>query len=173
MKAAYADPPYFGLAAKFYGDRHPDAADYDRIETHAALIERLGEYDAWALSLHSPSLKHILPLCPEDVRVGAWVKPMCSFKPGVNPGYSWEPVIFRGGRKRARDEMTVRDYVSANMAIGQELRGSKPNRFAYWIFDLLGLAADDDFHDLFPGSGAIGRVWDAWRRQTALLGGAA
>src|SRR5688572_25422869 len=26
MKFAYADPPYYGLAAKFYGHLHPDAA---------------------------------------------------------------------------------------------------------------------------------------------------
>lgn len=29
MKAAYADPPYLGMAEKFYGDLHPEAAKYD------------------------------------------------------------------------------------------------------------------------------------------------
>ena len=34
MKFAYADPPYLGLAKKFYKDLHPDAADYDKKEKH-------------------------------------------------------------------------------------------------------------------------------------------
>ena len=41
MRFAYADPPYLGLAKAFYGDRHADAADYDRPETHQALINRM------------------------------------------------------------------------------------------------------------------------------------
>ena len=64
VKFAYADPPYYGLASKFYGKLHKDAADYDRIETHAALITRLSlEYpDGWAMSLQSKALAAILPL---------------------------------------------------------------------------------------------------------------
>jgi hypothetical protein len=107
MRFAYADPPYFGYAEKFYGDRHPEAAAYDKIETHAALIVRLSEEfpDGWALSMTSGNLKDILPLCPADARVAAWVKPFCSFKPNVNPAYAWEPVVFRGGAQgpRGRD----------------------------------------------------------------------
>jgi hypothetical protein len=72
VRIAYADPPYFGLAS-YYAKLHPNAADYDRIETHAALIDSLADYDGWALSLHSPSLKHILPLCPATARVMALV----------------------------------------------------------------------------------------------------
>ena len=30
MKFAYADPPYLGLAKRFYGDIHPEAAEYDK-----------------------------------------------------------------------------------------------------------------------------------------------
>lgn len=164
VKAAYADPPYFGLSAQFYGELHPDAADYDLIETHAALIERLSkEYDAWALSLHSPSLKHILPLCPEDCRVAAWVKPFASFKPGVNPGYAWEPVIFRGARaKRDRAEATVRDFVACNIALKKGLGGAKPAGFCRWVFELLGLQAGDTLDDLFPGTGVVGREWQKY-----------
>lgn len=165
MKAAYADPPYFGLAAQFYGERHPDAADYDRLETHAALIERLNdEYDAWAMSLHSPSLKDILPLCPRDCRVAAWVKPFASFKPGVNPGYAWEPVIFLGARaKRDRAESTVRDFCAVNIALKKGLGGAKPSGFCRWIFELLGLQAGDTLDDLFPGTGVVGREWQKYR----------
>ena len=60
---------------------------------HALLIAHLETFDAWALSCSSPSLPRILPLCPEDIRVMAWVKPFASFKKDVNPAYAWEPVI--------------------------------------------------------------------------------
>jgi hypothetical protein len=48
MMFAYADPPYLGLAASFYGDRHPEAADYDRPEMHATLplFAEMGVADA-------------------------------------------------------------------------------------------------------------------------------
>jgi hypothetical protein len=107
MRFAYADPPYMGQAKKHYS-HDPNCAEVD----HAALIERLNAYDGWALSLSTPSLKHILPLCPDDCRVMAWVKPFCAFKVNVNPAYAWEPVIVRGGRKRTRHQETVRDWVS-------------------------------------------------------------
>jgi hypothetical protein len=162
---AYADPPYLGCGAKHYGDRHPDAAAYDRVEAHEALIGRLcGEFEAWALSLHSPSLRAILPLCPADVRVGAWVKPFASFKANVNPGYCWEPVIFRGGRRLGRDVPTVRDYVSVPITLRKGCPGAKPPEFCWWIFDFLGAGPDDEFHDLFPGSGAVGLAWEEYRR---------
>ena len=170
MRVAYADPPYLGLAAAFYGDDHAEAAVYDTLEGHAALIERLvSDFpEGWAMSLHSPSLRAILPLCPPDVRVAAWVKPFTSFKPGVNPAYAWEPVIFTGGRKRAREEVTVRDWCPASSALRRGFRGAKPDEFAFWLFALLGLMPDDEFWDLFPGSGAITRAWEQWRGQGAL-----
>jgi hypothetical protein len=171
VKVAYADPPYFGLAKKFYGDRHPDAAAYDRIETHAALIERLSsEYpDGWAMSLHSPALRVILPLCPDDVRVMAWVKPFCSFKPGVPVAYAWEPLIVRGG---ARDGIrpTVRDWCAANITLQRGFPGAKPVEFCCWVFDVLGLKPGDELVDLFPGSGAVGRAWTEWCGQPRLFG---
>ena len=165
MKFAYADPPYLGLAAKFYGKMHPDAESYDTIEEHAALIESLSRNypDGWAYSLHSPALRTILPLCPEDVRVGAWTKPFASFKPGVSVAFAWEPVIFRGGRKRGRDELTVRDYCAVPITLRRGFCGAKPDGFSFWIFDLLGMQPDDEFVDLFPGSGAVTRAWNEWR----------
>lgn len=171
MKFAYADPPYLGCGQKHYGQHHEAAADYDRLETHAALIERLvDEYpDGWALSLHTPSLRAILPLCPEDVRVSAWVKPFASFKPGVNPGYCWEPVIWRGGRKLGRDVPTVQDFVSANITLRKGLSGAKPPAFCHWLFDLLGMQPGDEFHDLFPGTGGVLAAWDARCNQGRLI----
>ena len=169
FRAAYADPPYLGCGAKLYGELHAQAAECDSLDFHRELIERLSsDFDAWALSLHSPSLRDLLPLCPDDVRVAAWVKPFCSYKPGVNPAYAWEPVIFRGGRKRPRGDDKIRDFISEPVRLGKaRVPGEKPRAFCFWIFDLLGLQPDDDLHDLFPGSGAVSEAWEAWKLKDA------
>ena len=163
MRAAYADPPYIGQAKKHYA-HDPRCAEVD----HVALIEHLNTFDAWALSLSSPTLKTILPMCPDDVRVMAWVKPFCAFKVNVNPAYAWEPVIVRVGRKRTRQQETVRDWVSAVITLRKGLSGVKPQAFCYWLFEVLNLERDDEFHDLFPGSGAVSRAWDEWRARPLL-----
>lgn len=170
MKFAFADPPYLGCGVKHYGAQHEDAADYDKLGAHAALIERLHyEFpEGWALSLHTPSLEDMLRLCrmivgPNQVRVGGWFKPFASFKPNVNPAYCWEPVIWRGGR----DVPTVRDYVEANITLQRGTSGAKPAAFCYWLFELLGAKAGDEFHDLFPGSGAVTRAWKEWSWHNA------
>lgn len=162
MRVAYADPPYIGQARRHYRD-DPRCAEVD----HAELLRRLAGYDAWALSASSPSLKTILPLCPPDARIGAWVKPFSSFKPGVNPAYAWEPVIFVVGRKRGRDLPTVRDYVSANITLKKGCAGAKPAGFCEWLFEVLNLRPDDEFHDMYPGSGAVTAAWQAWRERRA------
>ena len=167
MIIAYADPPYIGQA-HFYKD-HPDyAGEVDHVE----LIERLvGEFpDGWALSCSSPSLRMLLPLCPPDVRVGAWVKPFHAYKRNVRPAYAWEPLLFRGGRNRNHPPppkggvaTTPKDFVSANITLERGLVGVKPDPFCYWMFDLLGLRAGDELVDLFPGSGAVMRAWECWQ----------
>ncbi len=169
MKFAYADPPYLGCGA-YYAKHHPDALTWDDPETHRALIARLcADFpDGWAMSLSSPSLQTILPMCPSDARVMAWVKPFCSFKSNVNPAYAWEPVIVRGGRKRTCWEETVRDYMAAVITLKRTCPGAKPERFCCWIFDVLNMLPDDEFCDLFPGSGAVGRAWNEWRVQPRL-----
>ena len=156
MRFAYADPPYIGCA-HFY----PEKTEVD----HAELIARLCQEfpDGWALSCHTPSLRQLLPLCPEDVRVMAWVKPFAAFKPNVNPAYAWEPVLVRGGRKRTREQETVRDWISAPITLQRGLVGVKPDAFAYWLFDVLGMEREDEFIDLFPGTGAVTRAWLKWR----------
>jgi hypothetical protein len=162
MRIAYVDPPYIGQAKRHYSD-DPNCAEVD----HQELIDRMcADYsDGWALSLSSPTLRIILPMCPEDVRVGAWTKPFCSFKPGVNPAYAWEPVIFRGGRKRGREVDTVRDWISCPITTQKGVHGAKPDAFCFWLFDLMGMEAGDELIDLFPGSGAVGRAWARWRRS--------
>jgi len=160
MRFAYADPPYLGCGAKLYGRDHPAAKDCDDPEWHRRLIERLcDEYpDGWAMSLHTPSLRVLLPMCPPDVRVAAWVKPFCIFKPGVGFAYAWEPVIVRGGRKRTRGQPTVRDWVSANITLRKGLTGAKPAAFAEWLCDALNVQPGDTLDDLFPGTGAVSEI---------------
>lgn len=171
LKFAYADPPYFGMAAKFYGHLHPEAAVYDTIEGHQALIDRLeAEFpDGWAMSLSSTNLKDILPLCPKNARVGAWVKPFGSFKKNVNPAYIWEPVIWCGGRKRGNTVETVRDWCAVSITLKRGFQGAKPMEFCCWIFDLLGMEPGDEFHDLFPGSGSVQKAYEAWRHRAPRL----
>jgi hypothetical protein len=152
MRFAYADPPYIGQAKKRYS-HDPNCGEVD----HRKLVLRLcDEYpDGWALSLSTPTLKEILSYCPSDVRVMAWVKPFCSFKPNVNPAYAWEPVIVRGGRRRTRQQPTVRDWVSANITLKKGLCGAKPEAFCYWLFEVLNVQIGDDLVDLFPGTGIV------------------
>lgn len=155
---AYADPPYLGcckLYDHFHGD---DGGCWDDEQTHAALVDRLvTDYpDGWAMSLSTPSLAIILPMCPSTVRVGAWLKSFASFKPNVNPGYCWEPVIFYGGRQpRSRDELTVRDFIVAPIALRRGLTGAKPVEVCRWILDFLGHQPGDELHDLYPGTASM------------------
>jgi hypothetical protein len=165
MRFAYADPPYYRCAVKFYGD-HPDAAVYDTIEGHQALVSRLVEEfpDGWALSMGSVDLLRLVPhlTIPEDCRVAAWCKTFASFKPNVNPAYTWEPVLFRGGRTGDRTRLTVKDHLAEPITLQKGLTGAKPGAFNAWVLNLLGYEPGDVLVDLFPGTGgmaeAIGRA---------------
>jgi hypothetical protein len=164
MRFAYADPPYIGQAKKHYGQFGGSEVD------HAALIAQLesGYPDGWALSCSSPSLQQILAFCPSDVRIAAWVKPFCIFKPNVNPAYAWEPVIWTGGRARSRQEPTVRDWVSTPITLKRGMPGAKPDAFCFWLFDLLNIRPGDELDDLFPGSRAVSRAFEQWSQQYRL-----
>jgi len=170
MRIAYADPPYLGSAAKHYADKHEDAADFDTLEAHADLIQRLQAFDGWALSMTSGNLRDLLPLCPPDVRVMAWVKPFASFKPNVNPAYAWEPIVVKPARALGRDRDTARDWVSANITLQTGMPGAKPLDFCIWLFEVLGLEAGDEFADLFPGSGAVGDAYRGWIGRPYAIG---
>lgn len=170
MNFAYADPPYMGCC-KLYNHYHPDGLCWDNLDTHEALIGRLvREYpDGWALSLSSPSLRHILPLCPEDVRTAAWAKSFCAFKRGVRPAYAWEPIIFWRGRnpnaghphtppEKGGKQSTPKDFIVEPITLKKGLTGAKPARVCAWILDLLGFRPGDKCFDLFPGTDAMGRA---------------
>lgn len=162
IRVAYADPPYVGQAKKHYGCEEID---------HPALIERLiTEFPAgWALSCTSLSLRELLPLCPTETRVMAWVKPFVWFKPGVNPAYAWEPLLVCGGRKRQRSDSTVLDWVRVPITQRRGLVGAKPEAFCFWLFSVLGLLPGDELVDLFPGTGAVTRAWEQWTSNPLVL----
>ena len=155
MRVAYADPPYPGMA-HFY----PEKTEVDHADLVATLVRDFP--DGWALSTASTTLREVLLVCPEKVRIAAWVKPFASWKRGISPAYAWEPVIFYKGR-RLPDAHKTRDYVAVAITLRKGLTGAKPEAFAIWLFDLLGLRAGDELVDLFPGTGIIGRTWERWQ----------
>lgn len=161
MRFAHADPPYLGCC-KRYDHYHPDGFCWDNPATHHQLVLRLlAEYpDGWALSCSTPSLRHILPLCPDTARVAAWVKPFAVFKRNVRNAYTWEPVILYGGRVSSKDGAPVtRDHLAESITLKRGLTGAKPERFNRWVLDMLGyIDGEDTLDDLYPGTGGMAAV---------------
>lgn len=157
MRFAYFDPPYPGLARKYYG---PDAQEVN----HRILIgtaER--EYpDGWALSTSSSALAEVLALCPPEARVAAWLKGSRR-SVSYRPRDAWEPLIVVRGRKRRMEE--TEELSNALIWGGRQhshpdaLVGMKPAAFCEWMFRQLGAEVTDDLDDIFPGSGAVSRAW--------------
>lgn len=84
MRMAYADPPYPGLARRYYRDQPTYAGEVD----HAALIASLvgGGFDGWALSTSSYTLAPIQGRCtlsraPRAVRERKQDDPMAKSSP--------------------------------------------------------------------------------------------
>jgi hypothetical protein len=141
---------------------YPERTEVD----HAELLERLErDYDGWALSTHTRGLRLLVPMLPERARIGAWVKPWATMRPGARLQYAWEPVLIAPLRAPLR---SVHDWISANATRGRGIAGAKPDAFAFWLFAAAGLRPDDELQDLYPGTGAVSRAWDVWRRQDVL-----
>lgn len=158
----YADPPYPGLARRYYGC--PEV-------NHQILIGTLvRDYpDGWALSTSSDALRAVLPMCPAGVRVGSWHK---SERRGVayHPRDSWEALIVFSGRAR---RIPATEACSNTLVGGGRQRthpgaliGMKPAAYAQWMFAQLGALRGDTLADIFPGSGAIGRAWQLYQVAT-------
>ncbi len=182
VRLAYADPPYPGQSAQWYA-RHPDfAGEVD----HAELIERLEhDYDGWALSTSSLALPYVLSLCPTDppaagftaakvggVRVASWHRSKPAPRGTSRIMVTWEPVIVRGGRQLVSDRAgyvwDLWQGMPYNSREKDGFAGSKPPGFSRWVFDLLGACEGDTLDDLYPGTGAVGREWEAFTRQSRL-----
>lgn len=155
LRLAYADPPYPGLARKYYKHHKDFAGEVD----HAELIKRLSStYDGWALSTSAKALRDILPLCPPEARVCAWVKPGAASPRSWGLHNVWEPVIVLQGRRVAPGRRDALWMHPARLG-GSDLIGRKPIRFCAWLFEALGAAPGDTLDDLFPGSGMVGAAW--------------
>ena len=154
MRMAYADPPYPGLAHRYYGGEASYAGEVD----HVALLERLSHFDGWALSTGGYALRDLLPLCPEGARVCPWVKLVHPSSSTYGPHGAWEPLIVVPGRRLRPGK---RDWVAAAPARlgGSKLPGRKPLKFVAWMFELLGLLPGDELEDLYPGSGVVSAAW--------------
>lgn len=151
-RIAIADPPYPGLARKYYGREESYAGEVD----HRCLLEQLATYDGWALATSSKALRDVLPMCPPGARVAAWTKPIGASPLTRGPHSCWEAVIFVPCRRRRPG---VRDWLEAQPArFGGELMGRKPIAWCAWVLELVGAAPSDAVADLFPGTGVVGRV---------------
>ncbi len=166
MRIAYADPPYPGCA-HLYKD-HPD---YDGEVDHMLLGQRLhAEYDGWILHTSSVALPEVLALMPPyamtDVRIMSWVKTFAAFKANVSVAYAWEPVLVKAVRKPiVKPGMTYRDWIAEPITLKRGLTGAKPEAVCRWLFEVAGCEPDDELDDLFPGTGAVTKAWEAWRSQ--------
>lgn len=168
MKIGYADPPYPGCS-HLYKD-HPDyAGEVD----HRQLLERLcADYPGWCLHTSSVALGEVMhigtsiPGFSAYTRVMAWVKPFAAFKANVSVAYAWEPVIVKAARKPVvKAGMTYRDWISEPITLKRGLTGAKPQRVCEWLFEVMGCEPDDELDDLFPGTGAVTRAWEAWQMR--------
>ena len=195
-RIAYADPPYPGLSARYYGD-HPD---FDGEVDHAELVASLvASYDTWALSTSAAALQEVLAVCPPGVRVAAWVRGARENKGATGPLTSWEPVIY-GGQLLTRRVHLVDSTdlsrvderpVAENLLDGSDLQtrrvdslvagvaarttdpkrvvGAKPAAFCGWLFRLLDARPGDVFVDVFPGSGGVARAWETYTSSGAAV----
>jgi hypothetical protein len=163
MRFAYADPPYPGLARKYYKNEPTYAGEVD----HAALIASLeaSGYDGWALSTSRDALRTVLPLCPEGAKVCPWVKPIGTSSRTRGLHNTWEPLIVVRGRELQPGK---RDWLCAQPARGGgSLPGRKPLAFCAFLFDALGMLPGDELDDLFPGTGVVSRAWAALSPRTS------
>lgn len=178
MRFAYADPVYLGCSRLY--PEHPESYLWDDPETHRVLVDWLvHEFpDGWAMSLSTPSLRTILPMCPADARIASWVKSFCAFKKGVRPAYAWEPVIYwrgrnkghpppeKGGKQTTPKDFLVDDTYSepetgvfvGPITLKKGLTGAKSEKFCGWVLDLLNVRPGDEVFDCYPGTGVMGRV---------------
>jgi hypothetical protein len=161
---AYADPPYPGLARRYYGGEPSFAGEVD----HKRLLEQLATFDGWALSTSRKALRDVLSFTPrgDDVIVCPWVKTHGA-PPARGPSNIHEYVIVHPARRRLPGvpDAFVGGHAHSG---GSSLMGRKPIRFVHWVFGLLGALPVDSLADLYPGSGVVGRCWGEFQRRAVL-----
>jgi hypothetical protein len=190
VRFAIADPPYPGQSSKHYRNHKDFAGEVDHRELVERLINDFDGWalhtSAPALYLCQSHLAEqgLFSMDPGtfkggDYRVFAWVKPFASYKRNVKVAYTWEPVLVKGLRPAepnriegivSRDHLieAENEELLAELAIPEPitmrrgLTGAKPERVCHWLFEVAGLLPEDEFHDLYPGSGAVTRAYESW-----------
>jgi len=150
---------------------YKDHPDYAGEVDHAELIERLErDYDGWVLHTSSTEgLRTVVPLLPSGARVMSWVKGFAAFKRNVSVAYAWEPVIVKAARKPVvRHRVVMRDWIECPITLKRGLTGAKPEKVCHWAFEMVGAEPADTLDDMYPGTGAVSKAWDSWRRQLEL-----
>ncbi len=178
MRLAIADPPYLGVAARWYGasreerktfasrdrlrdrptgDRRADANAWDDPEKHRRLVARLNDdFDGWAVALRWQSLPAYLGWVPEGTRICVWHKPN-GVPSSSRIRTTWEPVLIWVpiGRRLWGEGPAVTDVLTCNVPPNGFV-GAKPAAWTRWVLDVLGYDPHEDtVTDLFPGSGAV------------------
>jgi hypothetical protein len=166
LRLAYADPPYLGLARRYYGREASFAGEVD----HSELVSRLATYDGWALSCSSrsvPAIGALLVAADVEARLAVWTR-----RPAPHAHArlitAWEGVFYSPARRvlpgRVRQVVDVLTGVEGRPrpTLPGSVIGMKPPAFCVWLFGLLGAMPGDRLDDLFPGSGIVGRTWASW-----------
>lgn len=176
LRLGYADPPYLGCG-KLYAANHVDALDWDDPTEHEELVKTLeANFDGWVLHL-SATPKSIALYGRLVEHTGArwcsWRKGFAAFKKNVSVAYAWEPVLVKAARKPVVSKrLVMRDWIDTDtqrsITLKRGLTGAKPEAVCHWAFELLGARPEDEFVDLFPGTGAVSRAWLTWRGKFAL-----
>lgn len=129
-------------------------------------------YDGWVLHAAAmpESMAVLAPLAKfYGARWCAWVKGFAAFKKNVSVAYAWEPVIIKAARKPVvSGRIVMRDWIQESITLQRGLTGAKPERVCHWAFELVGAEPDDELCDLYPGTGAVTRAWQTWRKQLEL-----
>lgn len=177
IRVAYADPVYLGCA-RFYSvpgtpEYHPEAGKWDDPAAHIGLMQDLERDfpDGWAMSCSSTSLDVLLPAKPAGARVAVYCHPGVQNamvgKDVAAVAFMWEAVIYHVPGKSRGSRVSTPDCVWASAGHNHTggFYGSKPPKFCRWVIGLLRLGwhPGDELVDMFPGSGAVTRVWDDFR----------
>lgn len=166
MRFAYFDPPYPGLARKYY--------DCPEVDHGELILGAMRDYpDGWALSTSADALHEVMFMIPRALapRVAVWDRVVSRRRGIVCFGASnrWEPLIVVGGRRLRRSGGDVLEDVLAwggrQHSHPGALVGMKPAAFCEWMFRHLGALRGDTLDDPFKGSGAVERAWRLYTRD--------
>lgn len=151
--AVYADPPYYGNEY-LYNCKPVALLDVIAVMESVAPVR--------ALSMSQGMRKEAEDLVTGRSRLCVWVKP---WTPNVSdPSISWEPVLLWGDLPASRrvGAATPRDTLVARAGGDNPspFPTPKPDAFASWVVDLLGVGVRPGsvLVDIFSGSGAISRA---------------